>query len=178
MTTTRFMDRLPLFPISTKIQNDTLTIAGHNLATLADLYGTPLYIYDRATLDFFAESYVDALTAYYPGTANITYAGKAFLCKAIAEWTQEHGFFVDCTGQGEIAIAVAGRVPREHILVHGVNKSVEDIKSAMQYAGTIVVDNLTELRNLTSGTLLLEKQKLSRHIIPTHRRVSMTASSA
>jgi diaminopimelate decarboxylase len=159
MTTTRFMDRLPLFPISTKIQNDTLTIAGHNLATLADLYGTPLYIYDRATLDFFAESYVDALTAYYPGTANITYAGKAFLCKAIAEWTQEHGFFVDCTGQGEIAIAVAGRVPREHILVHGVNKSVEDIKSAMQYAGTIVVDNLTELRNLTSGTLLLEKQK-------------------
>ncbi|MBI4762431.1 MAG: diaminopimelate decarboxylase [Chloroflexota bacterium] len=142
------MDRLDLFPVSTKIERDTLTIAGHNLASLADLYGTPLYIYDRATVDFAAKAYTDALSAYYPAPSHITYAGKAFLCKAIAQWTQAHGFFVDCTGEGEIAIALAGGVPREKILVHGVNKSSADLKSALQDAGTIVVDNLTELEGI------------------------------
>src|SRR5208337_4554031 len=34
------------------------------------------------------------------------------------------------------------------ILVHGVNKSIADLKSAVQHAGTIVVDNLTELHRL------------------------------
>ncbi len=142
------MDRLQLFPITTTIEHDNLTIAGHALASLADRYLTPLYIYDRATLDASAKSYTDALSAYYPTSSHITYAGKAFLCKAIAQWTQEHGFFVDCTGEGEIGIAVAAGVPREHILVHGVNKSVDDLKSAIEHAGTIVVDNLTELEKI------------------------------
>jgi diaminopimelate decarboxylase len=58
--------------------------------------------------------------------------------------------FVDCTGEGEIAIAMAGGVPREHILVHGVNKSTNDLRAAIQHAGTLVVDNLTELKNVVA----------------------------
>lgn len=142
------MDRLQLFPISTKIEDDSLTIAGHDLASLADQYLTPLYIYDHATLDSSVKNYTDALSAYYHAPFHITYAGKAFLCKAIAKWTQEHNLLVDCTGEGEIGIAVAVNVPREHILVHGVNKSLDDLKSAAQHAGTIVVDNLAELKRL------------------------------
>jgi diaminopimelate decarboxylase len=160
------MDRLALFPDSTKIENDKLTIAGHDLASLADLYGTPLYLYDRATLDFFTVDYQSALQMHYPGLSHITYAGKAFLCKAIAEWTQQRNLFVDCTGAGEIAIAVAGGVPREHILVHGVNKSAGDLKSAIEHAGTIVVDNLTELKRFrvtlsdSEGSLLQTSETL------------------
>lgn len=153
------MDRIDLFPISTKIENDKLTIAGHDLASLADRYGTPLYIYDRATLNFSAKAYTDALSSYYPAPSHITYAGKAYLCKAIATWGQSHDLFVDCTGEGEIAIAVAGGVPREHILTHGVNKSIADLKSTLQNAGTIVVDNLMELRNLESDSLLSNLRK-------------------
>jgi diaminopimelate decarboxylase len=143
-TSFRSADRLELFPDSTQIQSDSLFIAGHDLASLADRYGTPLYIYDRATLDASVKSYTDALSAYYPSPSHITYAGKAFLCKAIAEWTQTHDLFVDCTGEGEIAIAVAGGVPRENILVHGVNKSLADLQASLTHAGTIVIDNLTE----------------------------------
>ncbi|RPJ24884.1 MAG: diaminopimelate decarboxylase [Chloroflexi bacterium] len=142
--------RLALFPDSTRIRNDSLFIAGHALAALTDRYLTPLYVYDRATLDASVKTYLDALSAYYPFPSRITYAGKAFLCKAIAAWTQTHDLFVDCTGEGEIAIAVAGGVPRENILVHGVNKSLADLKSAIQHAGTIVVDNLTELAQIQS----------------------------
>ena len=144
----RIADRLALFPDSTRIQNDSLFIVGHALASLADRYRTPLYIYDHATMDASVAAYKGALKDYYPGPSEITYAGKAFLCKAIAQWTQEHKLWLDCTGEGEIAIAVAGNVPREHILVHGVNKSIADLQSAIQHAGTIVVDNLTELHRL------------------------------
>ncbi len=153
------MDRLPLFPITTTIENDSLTVAGYSLASLADRHLTPLYIYDRATLDASVKAYTDALSAHYPAPSQITYAGKAFLCEAIAEWTRHHNLFVDCTGEGEIAIAIAGGVKRENILVHGVNKSSADLKSALRNAGTIVVDNLTELKNLESNSLLLERQE-------------------
>jgi diaminopimelate decarboxylase len=138
------MNRLDLFPDTTKIEDDTLTIAGLDLAALADEYGTPLYLYDRATLDNAVAAYRSAL----PGGSGLTYAGKAFLCLAIAEWTQQHGLWLDCTGLGEIAIAVAAGVPKEHILVHGVNKSAADLEAAAASAGTIVVDNLNELTRL------------------------------
>jgi len=141
-------NRLSLFPESTRVRGDSLFIAGHSLASLSAGYGTPLYIYDCATLDLAVTEYKSALRAYYPGKSHITYAGKAFLCKAIAAWTQTHNLLVDCTGEGEIGIAVAGDAPRENILVHGVNKSTADLKAALQHAGTIVVDNLSELQKI------------------------------
>lgn len=142
------MKRLELFPESTKIVDDRLTIAGHDLSSLAEEYRTPLYIYDRATLDAAASQYQAALASFYPGHASVTYAGKAFLCLALAQWTQSHKLSVDCTGVGEIGIAVAAGVPREKILVHGVNKSPADIRAAVEHAGTIVVDNPGELHRL------------------------------
>ena len=142
-------NRLDLFPITTTIEHDTLTIAGHSLASLADEFGTPLYVYDRATMDAAAAEYKSALASIYSGPASVTYAGKAYLSKAVAQWTQLQNLSVDCTGEGEIAIALAGGVPREHILVHGVNKSEADLASALKHAGTIVVDNLTELARIS-----------------------------
>ena len=147
-TRSQIADRLRLFPDSARIQNDSLFIAGLDLAALADQYGTPLYVYDRLTLDASVAEYQSALQKYYPAPSRITYAGKAFLCKALAAWTQTHDLFVDCTGEGEIAIAVAGGVPRENILVHGVNKSTEDLQAAFQYSGTVVVDNISELQRI------------------------------
>ena len=147
------MKRLDLFPITTKIENDRLTIAGHDLKLLAEENQTPLYIYDRATLDAAVTEYKTALASSYPRAGSITYAGKAFLCLALAQWTRSQNLTVDCTGEGEIAIAIAAGVPRENILVHGVNKSEADLRSAAQHAGTIVVDNLQELSQLSQYEL-------------------------
>src|SRR5512145_34844 len=140
--------KLPLFPISTKIIQDKLTIGGCDIQTLAEQYGTPLYLYDRADLDSAASLYRRFLDEAWPGRWFVTYAGKAFLCTAIARWAQGQGFIVDCTGAGEIGIAVKSGLPKEQILVHGVNKSAEDLQAAIQHAGTIVVDNLSELGRL------------------------------
>lgn len=148
LSSTSLSNRLKLFPDSVSIRKDTLFLAGQDLASLADRYGTPLYVYDRLTLDASVAEYQSALRNYYPAPAPLTYAGKAFLCKALAEWTQTHNLFVDCTGEGEIAIARAGGVPRKNILVHGVNKSISDLQAALEQAGTLVVDNLTELQRI------------------------------
>jgi len=142
------MDRLNLFPDATSVEFGSLTIGGCNLTNLADQFGTPLYLYDRATLDNAVEAYQVALAKYYPGVSRLTYAGKAFLCLAIAEWTQQHNLWVDCTGLGEIAVAVAAGVPPERLVAHGVNKSAADLEAASEHAGVLVVDNLTELQRL------------------------------
>jgi diaminopimelate decarboxylase len=140
--------KLLLFPISTKIVADQITIGGCDLQSLAEQYGTPLYLYDRADLDSAAGLYRRFLNEAWPGAWTVTYAGKAFLCTAIAQWAQGQGFIVDCTGAGEIGIAVNAGLPKPQIVVHGVNKSVEDLQAALEHAGTIVVDNLSELGRL------------------------------
>lgn len=157
------MKQLDLFPITVKIKNNKLIIADCSIKKLTDEFSTPLYIYDKATLDSSVADYKSALASYYPTVASVTYAGKAYLCLAIAQWTQLHNLMLDCTGEGEIHIAVSANVKPENILVHGVNKSENDLKSAIQHAATIVVDNCSELRKikaiLDSNGLPLEMQK-------------------
>lgn len=147
--------RLQLFPITAIYapadapgRGAELSIGGCRVRALAQEYGTPLYCFDAATLDAAAQAYRAALARHYPGESAVTYAGKAYLSRAIARWTQRHDFWLDCTGAGEIGIAAAAGVPRRRILVHGVNKSAADLEMAVQHAGVIVVDNLAELHRL------------------------------
>ncbi len=148
------LQRLSLFPDTAEVVGEgaaaRLVIGGCNLADLAETYGTPLYVFDAATLDAAAQSYADALHASYPADAGITYAGKAFLNRAVARWAYQRGLWVDCTGVGEIAVAAASGVPRAQLLVHGVNKSAEDLAAAVEYAGVVVVDNVSELQRLAA----------------------------
>ncbi len=125
--------RLPLFPDSTTLERGDLAIAGCSLEDLARQYGTPLYLYDRLTLDAAVEAYRGALGRYYPGESSLTYAGKAYLCTALAQWAGQQGLVVDCTGAGEMKMAAAGGLGREQILVHGVNKSPADLQMALEH---------------------------------------------
>ena len=142
------MHRLDLFPDTATIENDSLSFAGCNLTNLSDRFGTPLYLYDHATLDNAVKAYQAALAEFYPGPGCLTYAAKAFLCLALAEWTRQHALWVDCSSLGEMAIAVAAEVPGERLLVHGVNKSAAQLEEACRHAGVLVVDNLTELQRV------------------------------
>jgi diaminopimelate decarboxylase len=146
--------RLDLFPLTTTVRETgrgpALTVAGCDLAALAATHGTPLYVYDQASLDMAADAYRATLARRYPGPAGVTFAGKALLMVAAAQWVRRQGFRLDCTGAGELAIAAAAGLPREQILVHGVNKSDEDLDAAVAQAGVIVVDNPTELERLAA----------------------------
>ena len=144
--------RLSLFPITTRVvrQNGhtVLTIAGQSLKALADRFGTPLYLYDQATMDACLSAYQQALLQHYPGTSGITYAGKAFLCLAIAQWVRQKGITLDCSSAGEMHIAKLAGLTASQLVAHGVNKSPTDLQAAIDRAGTIVVDNAYELARL------------------------------
>lgn len=140
--------RMALFPVTASNTSGKLTIAGCDLVSLAEEFGTPVYIFDERTIETALDDYRQALARHYPGSSAITYAGKAFLCTALAQWMAHHDVWLDCTGAGELSIAAVADVPRKRILVHGINKSEADLEAALASAAVIVVDNLTELTRL------------------------------
>ena len=149
--------RLALLPLTARIEEgpggQRLSVAGHDLADLARRYGTPLYLYDQATMDAALGAYRRALAAY-PAPSGITYAAKAFLCLAMGQWVRRNDLWLDCTGTGEMAGARAAGVARKRLVVHGVNKSPADLAQALAQAGTLVVDSLVELKQMLAQTLL------------------------
>lgn len=141
--------RLALFPDTARLQGSGdaawLEIAGCSLPALAEQYGTPLYLYDQATMDHALRAYRQALSANYPGSWGITYAAKAFLCRAVGQWANQRDVWIDCSSAREVAIAAAGGMERQGLVVHGVNKGAADLEAGLTQAGTLVVDNATEL---------------------------------
>ena len=131
-----------------------LTVGGLPAAALAAEFGTPVYVLDeadfRARCREFAESF---------GDAELFYAGKAFICKAIVRILAEEGLSLDvCTG-GELAVALAAGMPPERIGLHGNNKSVAELERAVRAGvGRIVVDSFQEIDRLTAIARRLGKR--------------------
>jgi diaminopimelate decarboxylase len=114
---------LALLPHTTTIDPaGQLTLAGRRLADLAQQFGTPLYVYDLATIQAQIEAYRRALTAY-PGPSRLTYASKAFLCPALARFMSQAGLGFDVASAGEIFIAQRGGADPAGMHLHGNNKS-------------------------------------------------------
>ena len=55
-----------------------LEVGGCDVVSLAAAYGTPLYVYDEATIVNRARGYRDELKAAYDGESLVCYAGKAY----------------------------------------------------------------------------------------------------
>ena len=76
-----------------------------------------------------------------PG-AEIAYAGKAFLCRAVAAGSARKGSALDVCSAGELAVARSAGFPAERILLHGNAKTPEDLQAAIGYGvGRIVLDS-------------------------------------
>lgn len=87
-----------------------------------------------------------------PG-AEIAYAGKAFLCRALADWVGEEGLSLDTCSAGELAVARAVGFPAERILLHGNAKTPDDLRAATDYGvGRIVLDSVSEIGRLAALT--------------------------
>ena len=76
---TRFDEVRELLPESAALTNvGHLAVGGLDVVDLADEFGTPLYVYDEATIRQQARAYRDGLHAAYPGESLVCYAGKAY----------------------------------------------------------------------------------------------------
>jgi diaminopimelate decarboxylase len=107
---------------------------------LARQYGTPLYVYDWATLRQTARVYQKALQGY-PGSTAVAYASKAYLCVALAQLWSRLGLDLDVVGPGELEVALRAGVPSERIHLHGNNNPPTLLQKAIEAGvGRIVVD--------------------------------------
>ncbi|MGB9012921.1 MAG: diaminopimelate decarboxylase, partial [Aeromicrobium sp.] len=125
-----------------------LTVAGESVTYLAAEFGTPTYVVDEDDFRARARAFRDA----FPD-ADVYYAGKAFLCVATARWVAEEGLRLDvCTG-GELAVALRAEFPPEHICLHGNNKSVAELRRAVEVGvGRIIIDSVEEIDRLSAIT--------------------------
>ncbi len=119
------------------------SIAGCDLLDLVELFGTPLFVYDEAHLRARCR---EAVTAWGDGVA---YATKAFLCVAMARLALEEGMHLDVSTGGEFHVALAADAPPDRLVLHGNNKSEDELRAALTLGvGRIVVDSFDEIDRL------------------------------
>jgi diaminopimelate decarboxylase len=125
-----------------------LTIGGLALADLADEFGTPALIVDEQGLRARAREYLSAFRGCHPRT-HVAFASKAFPCSAVIGVLADEGLWCDVASAGELAIALAGGMPAERIVLHGNAKTDEDLREAIDAGvGTIVIDNADDVARL------------------------------
>jgi diaminopimelate decarboxylase len=137
----------------------SLEAGGVDVRELAAHYGTPAFVLDeedfRARAMAFRDAFRDAF-ADLCGGADVYYAGKAFLCKAVARWVAEDGLGLDTCSGGELTVALRAGVPPERISLHGNNKSDAELNKALETGiGRIVVDSLPEIDRVADAAARL-----------------------
>ncbi|MFB4211716.1 diaminopimelate decarboxylase [Shouchella sp. JSM 1781072] len=137
--------------------NGHLEIGGVDTVELANVYQTPLFVYDVALIKERMSAYQDAFkeknVAY-----QVAYASKAFSTVGMYQLANEAGLSIDVVSGGELFTALKAGVPASKIHFHGNNKSMDELIMALEEnIGCIVVDNFFELQTLQ--TLAAERQQ-------------------
>ena len=132
-----------------------LTVGGLDVREVASEFGTPAYVIDEDDFRSRAREFKQAFGEAFQdlcGGADVYYAGKAFLCTAVARWIHEEGLHLDVCSGGELAVAIRAGLPGERIGLHGNNKSVAEIEAALRHGvGRIVVDSFEEIERLAAA---------------------------
>jgi diaminopimelate decarboxylase len=135
-----------LAPITARLDaHGRLEVGGVVLSDLAQRYGTPLYVLDEATLRATCRAYREALERFYPGPSLALYASKAHSSLALTALVASEGLGLDAVSAGELLTALQGGMPAGRIVLHGNNKSREELELAVNSGVTVVVDNQQDI---------------------------------
>jgi diaminopimelate decarboxylase len=156
-------EALSVWPASARpAATGDVTVGGVSLAEAADRFGTPLYVLDEQEVRERCRTY----HAAFPD-ADIVYAAKAFLCRAVAHWVQEEGLGLDVCSAGELELAVTTGFPPERIVMHGNAKSPHDLSTALRLGvGRIVIDSTSEIARLAALIPDGARQKVMLRVVP------------
>ncbi|HEY3428531.1 MAG TPA: diaminopimelate decarboxylase [Acidimicrobiia bacterium] len=129
---------------SSEAPDGSLSIGGCSTLDLANEFGTPLFVYDEAHLRARCR---EAVAAFGD---QAVYAGKAFLCLAMANLVHQEGLRIDVASGGELFVALAAGVPGERLVMHGNNKSTDELGAAAKAGvGTLVIDSFDEMERIS-----------------------------
>jgi diaminopimelate decarboxylase len=126
---------LALFPGGARVEDGVLTVDGVAATELAERFGTPLVVYSEGTLRerarLFRRAAPDAL---------VVYGAKAFPNVALMRLLAEEGLGADVSTLGELAFARRAGIEGDRLLVHGNNKSDEELRAAAAASALVVLD--------------------------------------
>ncbi len=122
-----------------------LELGGLPAATLANQYGSPLYVYEaariRAAFDTLARAFaVDDLRIHFATKANSNPWILRLLCQA--------GAWADVVSPGEILMARTAGFPPRRLLYNGNSASDAEMRTAVDQGVRINVESLSQLRRL------------------------------
>lgn len=118
-------------------------------STLADEFGTPLVVYCEETIRARARQYRAAAP-----DALVVYGTKAFPNVALMQLLGGEGLGADVSTLGELRFARRAGIPGERIVVHGNNKSDEELRAAADArAAYVVLDSVEELERARAARI-------------------------
>jgi diaminopimelate decarboxylase len=129
-----------LFPDTAAVEDGRLVLAGIPVDELAREFGTPVVVYDEATIRASARAYAEAAPE-----ALIAYGTKAFPNVAVLRLLAEEGVGADVSTLGELEFAEQAGIPGAKLVIHGNNKEDELLRRSIDAGALIVLDSLDEL---------------------------------
>ena len=132
------------------IENNNLTIGGVDTVELAKEYGTPLYVLDENTIRKSCRAYVESMEKYYGGNGRILFASKAMCVSELCRIVNSENLGLEVVSGGEMYTAYKADFPMDRVYFHGNNKTVDEIKMALELGvGRFVVDNECEMKTIS-----------------------------
>jgi diaminopimelate decarboxylase len=126
-----------------------------DLAKLADIAGTPLYVYSTATLERHYRVFADA----FPAGTLIAFSVKANGNLAVLKTLGQLGAGADVVSGGELKKALAAGIPPERIVFSGVGKTAREMKLGLETGiHQFNVESEPELEALNETALALGKR--------------------
>jgi diaminopimelate decarboxylase len=126
---------------------ESLVIGNVPVLQLAETYGTPIFIYDRAVLD---QKY-DALRKALPERFKIFYSIKANPASAVVKHFLSRGCGIEIASVGEFQKALEAGCPADKILFAGPGKSERELEHVLsQGIGEIHMESLTEAKRIAA----------------------------
>src|SRR6202165_3492754 len=110
-----------------------MEVGGCDLVELAHVHGTPLYVYDEATVRQRASEYMAAMGS----AGHVLYSAKAFASPQFLRVVAEEGLGLDVVSAGELFLALKAGFPHDRIHFLGNNKSREDLRGAFDAGATL-----------------------------------------
>ena len=138
---------LALFPPGATLRGGVLEVDGIAATELAKRFGTPLCVYSEPTLRARARLFTRTLPE-----AAFVYGTKAFPNVAVMRILADEGLGADVSTLGELAFAQRAGLSGERLLMHGNNKSDEELRAAAEAGALVVLDAPDEpARAATAG---------------------------
>ncbi|HWJ66317.1 MAG TPA: diaminopimelate decarboxylase [Nocardioides sp.] len=121
-----------------------LHVGGLAIPDLVANVNTPAFVLDEDDFRARARAFRDGFSGY-----DVYYAGKAFLCTAVARWVAEEGLHVDVCSDGELTVALRAGTDPARIGYHGNNKTAMELRRAVDAGvGRIIVDSFQEIERV------------------------------